>query len=146
MVSRRTSILGSLLNLLTMCCLAKGGTAPSNRKYETSGKCRLSRSFSTMSNIAFSWQNINARCWLTESVSSTPMPQSSKSCLKSKTINTTTTKQGNSIKAYFRAGSLAECSMSSKLLFTRANSCVIRCFSGCCAVSTSFGWLHTFCR
>lgn len=53
-VSNNTSILGSLLNLVTMWWRADGGIVPSKRKYVTAGKCFLSKSFSTMSSIALS--------------------------------------------------------------------------------------------
>lgn len=46
----------------------------------------LKRSFSIISNIDLSWQNIKALCWLItdSSLLVNPMPQSNKSCLKIK--------------------------------------------------------------
>uniref|UniRef100_A0A6B0U3D7 Putative secreted protein n=1 Tax=Ixodes ricinus TaxID=34613 RepID=A0A6B0U3D7_IXORI len=92
--------------------------------------CALSRSLSTMSSMLLSWQKIRAR-WACTTLSCSPpdelpMPQSSSSCL--------------------RAPSLAACPMSDNGVLFCSRLAWMRSYSGCWALSTNFGWLHTLRR
>lgn len=113
-----------------------------------------------MSNIAFSWQKINALCWLTmqlvfvtSSISvEAPIPQSIKSCLKIHSINETFPhiRNRNSSNArklsYFRAINLAACFISERLEFSASSWLIIFWCRGCWGVKTNLGWLQTLCK
>lgn len=79
-VSNKTSIVGSVLNLLTTACRCRGGTLPSSRKNDTAGRCWVSTRWTT-SSMSRSWQKMRARCWVIGMSLPTPIPQSRSNCL-----------------------------------------------------------------
>lgn len=165
------------LHLFTMLWRSPAGTLPSSLMYITSGiralyevayyifnllgtmgygdksgrVSHLSKSFSTMSSMLFSWQNTRARCWLTtgaaESLSEeedAPIPQSLRSCLEGRSLNRIRSTTGKHRETHLRADSFGAWLMSLSC-DPWALSWAIRAeYWGWALFSTKAGWLHSF--